>query len=244
MRIPLSFLHQWRPQQPHQRGYLPGEGIMPYLKETNHSTRIRPGSIIVFGERQAHEVVEVSERPVDLWPEFFQKEWERFTEWWVEQVVAGREMGDQPERTTWEHRPLVLVIRPADQPTAKPSHYAVRASRPFFVLDEHYSVCRRCNEIPPCNHVTTEAMVTREMANAERLMEIPAGHCLGCGENITSRMKAIRFPGPNLWRPDLGPDSAVFHARNTCDEYASAYRRQWEEKGHGELQPELPEDSE
>ncbi|MCF1592407.1 hypothetical protein [Streptomyces muensis] len=243
MRIPVSFLHQWRPQQPHRRGYLPGDGVMPYLKETNHSTRIRPGTIIVFRERKAYEVVEVNERPVDLWPEHFQQEWARFTQWWAEQVVSGREMGDQPERATWEHRPLVLVIRPAEQPTAKPKHYAVRASRPFFVLDEHYSVCRLCNEIPPCTHVTTEAMVGLEMANTERLMAIPAGHCLGCGDAITARMKAVRFPGPNLWRPDLGSDSAVFHARSTCDEYVSAYRRQWEEKGHDELQPQLPEDS-
>lgn len=139
---------------------------------------------------------------------------------------------------------MVLVIRPADQPTLKASHYAVRASRSFYVVPEHYSVCRLCNEIPPCSHVTTEAMVDYEMANTERLMAIPAGCCLGCGEPITSRMKAVRFPGPNLWRPDWGTDSAVFHARSDCSGSVASYRQQWEEKGHDELQPELPEGDE
>lgn len=242
MRIPHGVLNEWRPEQTRKTGSLDVAGIAPYLKETDYSTRIRPGTIIVFSDRRAHQVVEVSERPIDLWPEHFRKEWDRFTEWWVEQVMAGRDMGTQPEKATWEHRPAVIVIRPADQPTAKPKHYAVRASRTFYVLPEHYSVCRLCNEIPPCTHVITEAAIDLEMQNTERLMSIQAGCCLGCGEPITSRMKAVRFPGPNLWRPDFGNDSAVFHARRDCSDSASSYRRLWDEKGHDELQPSLPED--
>jgi hypothetical protein len=162
----------------------------------------------------------------------------------VEQVVAGRDMGEQPERATWEHRPVVLVVQPADQPKAKPQHYAVRASRSFYVLPEHYSVCRLCNEIPPCTHETNEAMVEHEMANTQRLMDIRPGCCLGCGDPITSRMKAVRFPGPNLWRPDWGNDSAVFHARQDCEDSVAFYRQQWEAKGHAEMQPELPNEAE
>jgi len=73
-------LHRWHPEQSHKTGYLPGVGVMPYLTETYHSTRITPGTIIVFGERRAHEVVEITERPLDLWPEHFLKEWKRYTE--------------------------------------------------------------------------------------------------------------------------------------------------------------------
>jgi len=239
-----ALMGHWTPQQCRKTGYLPGHGIKPHLTETDYSTRIQPGTIIVWSDRKAYTVIEVTERPLDLWPEHFRNEWKRFTEWWVEQVMSGRDMGAQPEQATWEHRPMVLVIRPADQPTAKPSHYAVRASRSFYVVPEHYSVCRLCNEIPPCSHVTTEAMVDYEMANTERLMAIPAGCCLGCGEPITSRMKAVRFPGPNLWRPDWGTDSAVFHARSDCSGSVASYRQQWEEKGHDEFQPELPEGDE
>lgn len=242
MRIPISVLQgEWRPTERLKTGYLPGEGIYPHLKETDYSTRIQPGTIIVFTDQKAWRISEISERPDDLWPEHFNQEWERFTAWWVEQFMAGQRVGKEPTRATWEHRPLVLVIRPADKPNAKPRHVAIRASRTFYVLPEHYSVCRLCNEIPPCRHVITEATIDREMANTERLMAIPAGACLGCGEAITSRMKAVRFPGPNLWRPDFGPDSAVFHARQDCSDSASWYRQQWEEKGHDELQPELPE---
>ncbi|MBT2477664.1 hypothetical protein [Streptomyces sp. ISL-94] len=243
MRVPIHVVNQWRPQQCRTTGYLPGENVMPYLRESDYSTRIKPDTIIVFCERKAYRVVEISERPVDLWPEHFVKQWERYTEWWVAQVISGRDMGEQPEKETWEHRPLVLTVRPADEPTAKPTDYAVRADRPFYVLPEHYSVCRLCNEIPPCTHVTTEAAVDHEMQKTDRLMAIRSGCCLGCGEPITSRMKAIRFPGPNLWRPDMGNDSAVFHSRRNCADSMSSYRQQWEQKGHATLQPELPEEA-
>lgn len=243
MRIPINVTYYWRPDQAHKKGSLPIDGIMPHLTETYFSTRIKPGSIIVFGKRKAYEVIEVKERPLDLWPEHFLKEWKRFTEWWVEQVMTSRDMGKQPERATWEHRPVILVIRPADQPAAKPEHYVVRASRSFFVLPEHYSVCRLCNEIPPCTHATTEETIENEMEKTERLMAIPRGCCLGCGEPITSRMKATRFPGPNLWRPDWGTDSAVFHARSRdeCSDSRRAYERQWKKQGLDDLNPTLPE---
>ncbi|MFH8581611.1 hypothetical protein [Streptomyces zaomyceticus] len=240
MRVPIHVLNEWRPEQTRKTGYLPADGVRPHLNESDYSTRIRPGTIIVFSDRRAYEVIEVKERPLDLWPEHFLNEWERYAAWWVEQAVAGRDMGTQPEKATWEHRPLAITIRPADQPAAKHQHYAVRADRPFYVLPEHYSVCRLCNEIPPCTHVITEARVEHEMSKAEALMSIPAGACLSCGEAITSRMKATRFPGPNLWRPDLGDNSAVFHARQACSGTADSYRSQWQKRGHHELQPEIP----
>jgi hypothetical protein len=53
-------------------------------------------------------------------------------------------------------------------------------------------------------------------------------------------MKAVRFPGPNLWRPDLGDGSAVFHDRKECSHDVSRYRGQWEAAGNAPAQAELP----
>jgi len=86
----------------------------------------------VWSDRKAYQVVEITERPVDLWPEHFRKEWKRYLEWRAKHIAEGRDVGPEPDRATWEHRPLVLVLRPADRPTAKANHYAVRASRSFY----------------------------------------------------------------------------------------------------------------
>lgn len=241
MSLPASYLRRWRPEQHHKTGHLPG--TMPGLKEDSlRDARICPGSIIAWSDRRAYEVVEITERPADLWPQHFRDEWDRYYEWRAEHTAAGRLSGPGPDRATWEHRPLVLVIRPADKPHAKVTHYAVRASRTFIALPEHYSVCRLCNEIPPCNHATLEATIDHEMAHADRLMAIPRGACLGCGETITSRMKATRFPGPNLWRPDWGQDSAVFHTRQReeCSNGLWRYEQQWKQQGLDVLNPQLP----
>ena len=94
MRIPMHVLRgEWQPTRPYKTGHLDAAGIMPYLHETDYSTRIQPGTIIVWSDRKAYQVIEVTERPLDLWPEHFLNEWKRFTEWWVEQVMAGRDMG-------------------------------------------------------------------------------------------------------------------------------------------------------
>ncbi|MGA5009005.1 hypothetical protein ACPCDX_28955 [Streptomyces koyangensis] len=234
--------HRWRPTQTRKTGYLPGNGIKPNLTETDYATRITPGSIIAWTDRKAYEVIDITERPTDLWPQHFRNEWKRFIDWRDQHILEGRDPGPMPTKATWEHRPLALIIRPADLPTAKPTHYAVRASGTFYVLPEHYSVCRLCEEIPPCHHVTTEAAIDHAMQNTERLMAIQPGCCLGCGEPINRRMKATRFPGPNLWRPDLGENSAVFHARNDCSMAVYRYREQWKAMAADDIQPTLPLD--
>lgn len=71
-------------------------------------------------------------------------------------------------------------------------------------------------------------------AVAEGRMEIPAGHCMGCGEAISSRQKSTRFPGPNQWQPDLSDGTAVFHDRQECAGSAYRYRQQWERRGGAE----------
>ncbi|GHG33150.1 hypothetical protein GCM10018777_56510 [Streptomyces albogriseolus] len=215
---------------------------------------VEVGSIVVL-ERQAWRVLEIREKPEDLWPANYEKAWQGVVSRWVEHEAAraageltpwGTPMAAQPEpvRSKWYYRPVNVVLQLVDQPKSKPRHVVTAPAYEWQTLPEHFVVCRVCHELPPCRHVETEETVNREVEKAERLMAIPRGACLGCGEAITSRMKAIRFPGPNLWRPDWGLDSAVFHARRSREECSTAawrYEEQWKAQGLDKLNPELPE---
>ena len=207
-----------------------------------HRVTLRSGMLVIF-DRKPYRIVEIREIPPDLWGE----EWhERFeaavADWERYPNPLQRQRWPRPELATWRDRPVSVVLRPDKQPQAQPIHLRGRASQQWDVLPEHYAVCNACGELPPCQHEIDEDRIERTMDRTEELMAIQPGCCLGCTEPITSRMKAVRFPGPNLWRPDLGPDSAVFHARQECSGAADSYRKQWEEKGHAEAQPELPVD--
>lgn len=195
--------------------------------------QLAPGILVVY-DRQPWRVVEVAERPLDLWGAKYEerfaadvKAWERWGN------------GDKPERATWRSRPVAVVLVPDGEPTAKPLHLIGPAHHSWQVLPEHYAICKACGELPPCSHELAEREADAQMARTEVLMEIPAGHCLGCGEPITHRQKAVRFPGPNLWRPDLG-DTARFHARQECSAAVDQYRQQWEAKGGEDPQAALP----
>lgn len=197
---------------------------------------LEPGTLVVY-ERAAHRVVEVREIPADLWGEKWHQDFtDELARW------DARPWGDRPTQETWRDRPVSVVLRPDASPEAKPVHLRGRASHKWDVLAEHYAVCRACGELPPCSHELTEDKVRAQMVLTEELMSIPAGHCLSCGEAITSRMQATRFPGPNLWRPDLGDDSAVFHARKECEHDVHRYRQQWQAAGNADPQAQLPLD--
>jgi len=214
---------------------------------------VEVGRIVVL-QRQAWRVLEIREKPEDLWPADYEAAWQRVVSRWIAHE-ASRAAGEltswgapleerrEPVRSEWYYRPVNVVLQLVDKPKSKHWHVVTGPVFEWQVLPEHYTVCRLCNELPPCRHVETETTVDREMEKAERLMAIPRGACLGCGEAITSRMKATRFPGPNLWRPDWGTDSAVFHARKQeeCSNGVWRYERQWKEQGLHVLNPELPE---
>lgn len=195
---------------------------------------LEPDVLVVF-QRAPYRVVEVREIPPDLWGEKWHQDFERELDRW-----DARPWGDRPTLETWRDRPVSVVIRPDKQPQAKPIHLRGRASFQWDVLPDHYAICNACGELPPCRHELTEDKVRAQMVLTEELMSIPAGHCLSCGEAITSRMKAVRFPGPNLWRPDLGDNSAVFHERQECGHDVHRYREQWLAAGNAEVQEELP----
>ncbi|MGA5009026.1 hypothetical protein ACPCDX_29060 [Streptomyces koyangensis] len=239
----------WRTSQSmdHRRVALPHNG-----HRTGVPT-VEVGTIVVC-ERQAWRVLEIREKPEDLWPEDYEQAWQtKFTRWAEHETAraagevtswrAPLEAWSEPVRAQWFHRPVNVVLQQVDKPKSKPRHLLTSVSYEWQVLPEHYVVCRVCNELPPCRHMETENTVGREMAEADRLMSIPRGACLGCGEAITSRMKATRFPGPNLWRPDWGTDTAVFHARRQaeCSNAVWQYEKQWKERGLNVLNPTLPD---
>lgn len=248
----------WRPRNPTKRGRIdPPPTKLNRISEASSakdrydqriadrrilagSVHLQPGMIVVF-ERKPWRLVEVRERPIDLWGEQWERKFDEDVRWW-ERYGRGPYPESRPEKATWRHRPVSVVLLPDGKPNAKPVHLIGPASHEWPVLPEHYAVCRVCGELPPCPEELADRDVELQMAKTEELMSIPAGHCLGCGEAITSRMKAVQFPGPNLWRPDLGDGSAVFHARRECSADVGRYREQWKAAGHEEVQPELPVD--
>lgn len=246
----------WRTDQPgpsvHGPLALPHNGWIGTSKEV-----VAPGCIIVR-QRQPWRVLEVNERPEDLWPERWETAWQRRVaareKYEAERLAGATDAYGLPckprppmVRAEWPWRPAVIVLQPVDQPKSRPRHVMTAVNYQWQILPEHYSVCRVCGELPPCRHAETEATVEEAMADTERLMAIPRGACLGCGKTVTSRMKSTRFPGPNLWRPDWGNDTAVFHLRDqdrdlSCTGAYNRYHQQWEAAGLNNLnaQPTLP----
>lgn len=181
------------------------------------------GSIIAF-DRQPYRLIETSERPYDLWPEQYKTVHANYA---AQCTALG---WNTPDHATWRARPLVYVLQRDGQPAAKLRHRLAPARSLFYVLPEHYGLCHRCGEVPPCREVEIDRATARETERMERLMSILPGHCLGCGQAVTHRHEAFRYPGPNLWRPDLGDDSAVFHAarsRRECRAAVADYDHQW-----------------
>lgn len=191
---------EWRPHGPWGQ-YLP----------TPTTGRLEPGQLVVW-ERQPYRVVEVRERAHHDWPENYREAW----------VKHG-----MPDPATWEYRPRVVVLRHEDQPKSKAIHLIGPDNKSWYLLPEHYSVCRLCHELPPCRHVHTEAVMDRARERMDKDMAILPGVCHGCREPITKRQKRFTFPGPNLIRPDLGDNSAVFHTRRDCYGALDSYDKRW-----------------
>ncbi|WP_406145106.1 hypothetical protein [Streptomyces anulatus] len=189
---------EWRPTQGHSR-----------LRA--NTGRLKPNSILVW-DRQPYRLIEVRERDHADWPQNYRDAW----------VKHG-----MPDPATWSYRPRVVVIQLDDQPQSKPLHLLCPDSTYWYVLPEHYWVCRRCQEVPPCRHAHTEAVVERASERMEEEMAIQPGVCHGCREPISKRQKSFTFPGPNLIRPDLGDGSAIFHTRRSCYGSLDSYDKRW-----------------
>lgn len=107
-----------------------------------------------------------------------------------------------------------LIIRPLGEMNDFAQFNQAIALRKYAslpVLDEHYSVCVKCGELPPCSDTWSERIATASAENAARY-EVE-GVCPSCQEPVTRRQQSFRFT-ENLHVP-LGPP-VVFHARGKC----------------------------
>lgn len=220
----------WQPASAARRHELAHEEA----RQKRRYLQLAPGHIVVY-DNAPWRVLAIDERPDDLWGEKHERQFANHLADWERH---GR--GDKPDRATWRGRPVMVQVVPVADPKAKPVHLRAPGSHQWPVLPEHYSVCAACGELPPCRHELAEQEADRVAARADVLMAIPPGNCLACGETITSRQKATRFPGPNLWRPDLGDNTARFHDRRDCTAGRGRYQRQWEAAGGTTGQTSLP----
>ncbi|MGK5501322.1 hypothetical protein, partial [Streptomyces sp. URMC 125] len=194
--------------------------------------RLRSGHVVVF-DRQPWRVLEIDEYRDHPWPLSYEQAWREHVELWRHSEdlrrMNGRLNVPPPERSDFYKRPVVLVLRNENFPRSAPKHWCAPIGHGWQVLPEHYAVCRTCGELPPCSNgeyrgeIGPRAAAQKEGAG----LCVPAGCCIGCAEPIKPRMRTIRFPGPNLWYPDLGEGSAVFHARAACADQVECYRLQW-----------------
>jgi hypothetical protein len=196
--------------------------------------QLQPGMLVIW-ERAPYRVAEIREIPQDLWPAPWTAHWDRHFRFWFD----GKQEQPAPDPATWRDRPVNVVLEPDGG--GKRKHLASRASFEWPILPEHYAVCRSCGELPPCREELLEKHVDRQVAKSDRLLSIPAGACMGCGETIGSRQKEVAFPGANLWRLDLPEGTARFHARGDCSDWVNQYQKQWQEQDApvSEEQPSL-----
>lgn len=174
--------------------------------------KLQPGDIVI-ADRKPFRVREVREIPNDLWKDAFVNAWH----------AAGR-----PDAETWHNRPMD-VHGFWETPDAEGRSCGVQAplGHMWNVLPEHYSVCRLCSELPPCRHVHNERVMAHASERMDEVMAILPGLCHSCCEPITARQKSFTFPGPNLLRPDLGDNSAIFHTRSSCYGDLASYDKRW-----------------
>ncbi|MBD3549817.1 hypothetical protein [Streptomyces sp. JV180] len=231
---PETTSNGWQPSSAIRRA----ENAVHERRLARQYVRLQAGTLVIW-DRAPWQVIAVNERPEDLWDAKYEASFASTLKHWEKRGV-----GTKPERSTWRGRPMVVQIVPVADPRAEPLHLVAPGNHQWTVLTEHYSVCVACGELPPCSHELAEQEADIIAARNDVLMDIPPGHCLGCGEFVTHRQKAARFPGPNLWRPDLPEHSAVFHARQECAGEVERYRRQWEERGGSTPQTQLSLDEE
>ncbi|MET9775199.1 hypothetical protein ABZ023_13240 [Streptomyces sp. NPDC006367] len=222
-------VRRWLPDQPTRIGRhdWPDEG------DNGTHLRLRAGSIVVL-DRQAWRILEINAYTGDRWPESYEKAWRDHVElWWHANELRranNQAVKPAPERSEFYKRPVILVLRNENLPRSTPKHWCAPASHDWQVLPEHYAVCRACGELPPCHHGEYRwDGGPRWPENSGGIpLIVPEGCCMGCAEPIRPRGRTVRFPGPNLWYPDLEENTAVFHARAACADQVECYRMQWQ----------------
>ncbi|GAA2134119.1 hypothetical protein GCM10009760_11070 [Kitasatospora kazusensis] len=221
-------VREWLPDQPVRIG----RTDWPEHSDDGAYLRLRVGHTVVL-DRQPWQLLEVNEYPDRQWPESYGKAWREHVELWRHSeslhCANGQATTLPPERADFYKRPVILVLRNENFPRSTPKHWCAPASYDWQVLPEHYAVCRTCGELPPCRNgeYRWDGGPRRAEHNGGIAFIVPPDCCMGCAEPIKPRMRTVRFPGPNLWYPELGDGSAVFHARTACADQVDCYRMEW-----------------
>ena len=189
------------------------------------AAEIQPGTVVAWNYKPLL-ITETEEINIANWPDSYLKGWE----------AAGR-----PDRETWSGRPLRIHNRPDG--TKDPIKVGTApASWQYLVLPQHYAVCNRCGELPPCREIFLDHLMAIESGRMDFEMQLTHGACHACGQRVTPREHSVLFPGDNLVRPDLGPNTAVFHTRRGCMDITLAYQNRWLKAGKGRT-PRVGEDA-
>ncbi|WP_078661626.1 hypothetical protein [Streptomyces sp. NRRL B-24484] len=218
---------EWLPDQPVRVGRID----WPEHQSDEAFLRLQTGQTVVL-DRQPWQVLEINEYPYSQWPRTHQESWYEHVELWShsENLHGVHRATMPPDRANFYKRPVILVLRNENVPRSAPKHWCAPASQDWHVLPEHYAVCRTCGELPPCRngeHRWNGGPRRTEHSGSARLI-VPPGCCMGCAEPIKPRTRSVTFPGANLWYPELGEGSAIFHTRTRCVDHVEDYRREWE----------------
>lgn len=184
----------------------------PYEEDTEVMTagEIQPGTVVAWNYKPLL-ITEIEEINLANWPDDFVKAWKE----------AG-----EPDAATWDGRPLYIHNR-RDGSKDPIKVGKAPASWRFLVLPQHYAVCNRCGELPPCQEVFLDEVMAVESRRMDFEMKLTHGMCHACGERVTPREHSVLFSGDNLIRPDLGPNTAVFHTRRSCINVTLSYQDRW-----------------
>lgn len=171
----------------------------PDHTDIKHTTDLIPGNLVAFGHR-AWRVLAINPSP--------------------------------PELVKDDGKDWHVIVRNANDPdtaTAKTGDrsYSVHARTWWNVYpDEHYPVCRTCQEPTPCRHLVAEKTFEVDVQRTRRYEM--ADVCPACQEVVTRRQLAQTWP-ENLYVP-LGPP-VRFHLRGRCIREAQAYDAAWRASG-------------
>ena len=90
---------------------------------------------------------------------------------------------------------------------------------------ERWPQCSCCGEPMPCRAELEDEQVATSLDRVAKMEAIPPGACWACAEPISTRQKAVTYPGDNLNLP--GAHAPSFHTRSNCLPAAHAYEERW-----------------
>ncbi|MEV4672769.1 hypothetical protein AB0K34_14025 [Actinomadura sp. NPDC049382] len=142
-----------------------------------------------------------------------------------------------PELSTWPERPYRVIVdwvggapAPWHRNGDKQTRGTVTVPSTAHILwrvypSDRWPQCSCCGEPMPCRAELEDEQVTASLDRIAKMEAIPPGACWACAEPITTRQKAVAYPGENLDLP--GTDAPNFHTRRSCLPAAHAYEERW-----------------